>query len=163
MKMPKRGQKGFTLIELLIVVAILGILAAVVIPNVGRFFGSGEEEAQNTEYRAIQTAVSNMMVDNGVTSLANPVAVENDMSAFPDTSVCATDKLLDVDGAAFATPGDADGWVLWNCDVVAEGTQLAADLVNYVTMSTTAYWYTIDAQGNLTQFSDSGGTTQTNP
>ena len=45
MRLPKRGEKGFTLIELLIVVAILGVLAAVVIPNVGRFIGRGESEA----------------------------------------------------------------------------------------------------------------------
>ncbi|MBI2830422.1 MAG: prepilin-type N-terminal cleavage/methylation domain-containing protein, partial [Chloroflexi bacterium] len=30
----RRGQKGFTLIEILIVLAVLGVLAAVVVPNV---------------------------------------------------------------------------------------------------------------------------------
>jgi type IV pilus assembly protein PilA len=62
--MPKRGEKGFTLIELLIVVAILGVLAAVVIPNVGRFIGAGETEAAGTELSNVQTAVVAMMVDN---------------------------------------------------------------------------------------------------
>jgi prepilin-type N-terminal cleavage/methylation domain-containing protein len=61
-----KSEKGFTLIELLIVVAILGILAAVAIPNLGRFVGSSKVAAANTELGMVQTAVAAGMAENGV-------------------------------------------------------------------------------------------------
>jgi type IV pilus assembly protein PilA len=60
----RHGQRGFTLIELLIVVAILGVLAAVIIPNVGSFMGSARVNAANTELQNIRTAAIAYMADN---------------------------------------------------------------------------------------------------
>ena len=50
------GEKGFTIIELLIVIAILGIIAAVVIPNIGGFMTSGQLAAANSEAENVKTA-----------------------------------------------------------------------------------------------------------
>ena len=52
-----RSQAGFTLAELLVVVGIVVGLAAVILPNVGRFTGEGERGALATELASVQTAV----------------------------------------------------------------------------------------------------------
>jgi len=149
------GQKGFTLIELLIVVAILGALAAIVIPNVGRFIGRGETEAQDTEFANIQSAVIAMMVDNELSALPNPVSAainrKNDMSAFPDTSPCGpSNKEKDIYGNDFSAFFDKGGYILYGHDRIGDNLQI--DLVNYVATGNTSYWYTVDTQGTITQY-----------
>ena len=44
-------KKGFTLVELLVVVAILGILAAVGIVSFGGFLGSAKENAVKANWK----------------------------------------------------------------------------------------------------------------
>ncbi len=60
------GQKGFTLIEMIVVVGIIAVLAAVIVPNIGKFIGSGEQGAQDAEYEAVQTAMNAMMAESQV-------------------------------------------------------------------------------------------------
>lgn len=67
--MLNRSAKGFTLMELLVVLAILGLLAAVLVPNMGKFIGRGTAEASSTEIQAIQTAIDLYMADNNLTAI----------------------------------------------------------------------------------------------
>ncbi len=74
------GEKGFTLIELLVVVAILGILAVVAVPNIGKFIGKGKTESYATELHNIQTAVMAMLADSTSGNLTPVTTATADMN-----------------------------------------------------------------------------------
>jgi len=63
LKQGHKGQGGFTLVELLVVVAILGVIAAIAVLAVTKFIGKGTLEAAQTELHQAQTAITAAMAD----------------------------------------------------------------------------------------------------
>ena len=61
----KKIQQGFTLIELMIVVAIIGILAAIAIPQYQNYIENSKISAAASSIQSIETAMANDYQTNG--------------------------------------------------------------------------------------------------
>ena len=121
MKRIHRGEKGLTLIELLIVVAILGIIAAVIIPNIGTFMTMGTVSAANSEAENVKTASLAYYADGGVwpTYTGDSVTPTGSNTTYYFTDYYAgtlkaaysfsTDGFLDGVGDPGTTPSAGDG------------------------------------------------------
>ena len=127
-KLRKKDQKGFTLIELMIVIAIIGILAAIAIPN----FLSYRTKGQNS---AAQSAAKNFY--------------NTALAYFADTTST---------GSSVSPSDNVGGYSLDTANLTVAGGPLVDDGTGTVSMSTTmtfkhqksATIYTLDTAGNLT-------------
>ncbi len=107
MKRFHKGEKGFTLIELLIVVAILGVLAAILAINLGGFLSTGQAAAANTEVANVETAALAFYADND----AWPTSHDTDLFGGNYTSAAANVNYgFDSFGKVDGPPANGDLW-----------------------------------------------------
>lgn len=75
------SEAGFTLTELLIVVAILGVLVAVVLPNFTGILGNAKSSSGAAELNIIQTAVDAKLANESLTTTTAITSATSDMTS----------------------------------------------------------------------------------
>ena len=130
MQMKQKALQGFTLIELMIVVAVVGILSAIAIPQYSDYVSRTRAAASAVELARIRSAVDMCLHErltrigcdagtHGIPALSEFQATKNvlELIGVKDGEILAKTGATDIDGINLLyhyTPTKTDGNVTWS-------------------------------------------------
>jgi len=130
-----------------------------------------EEGDRRAEFRNVASAVIDMMDDNGLFGIPNPMRfaggvatnlmgddpdTEATVEGFPDITTTAAEK------GYIGTGSPRDGYVLYGHHKISTDDTTTFSTVNpYITILTTTYYYTCEADGTVRQFDGASVATAT--
>ena len=102
-KMRGTNQKGFTLIELMIVIAIIGILSAIAIPNFLSYRAKGADSSAKSDGKNFYSTAMAEVADTGIETIFNDGNPPVGFSKNPDVTI-AGGLTVKIDGNNTGSP-----------------------------------------------------------